>query len=106
MVSKIGMAPGGTYSWQQGPPLLMINGDADTTIPYDAAVETFENARRPKGLITLAGIGHDLNVGDDPILRDAPLGFFAFYLKDRRGGLEKVAGAVESSAIASLRARW
>ena len=106
VVSKIGMAPGGEYDWRAGPPLLMINGDADQTISYDAALEAYHDARRPKGMITLAGIGHDLNVGNDPILRDAPLGFFAFFLKERRHGLNKLGAAVDASAIASLQARW
>lgn len=106
VISKIGMAPGGDYSWRQGPPLLMINGDADQTIPYDAAVQAYHDAHRPKGMITLAGIGHDLNVGSDPILRDAPLGFFAYFLKGRRHGLDKLSAAVDASSIASLQSRW
>jgi dienelactone hydrolase len=106
VVSKIGMAPGGEYAWGEGPPLLMINGDADQTISYDAALEAYHDAHRPKGMITLAGIGHDLNVGNDPILRDAPLGFFAHFLKGRRHGLDKLLAAVETSSIASLQSRW
>ena len=106
VVSKIGMAPGGQYAWRQGPPLLMINGDADQTIPYDAALQAYRDAHRPKGMITLAGIGHDLNVGNDPILRDAPLGFFAYYLKGRRHGLDKLSAAVDASSIASLQSHW
>jgi fermentation-respiration switch protein FrsA (DUF1100 family) len=106
IISKIGMAPGGEYSWRDGPPLLMINGDADQTIPYDAAMDAYHDAHRPKGMITLAGIGHDLNVGNDPILRDAPLGFFAYFLKDRRHGLDKLSAAVDASSIASLQSRW
>lgn len=106
VISKIGMAPGGDYDWRAGPPLLMINGDADQTISYDAAMEAYRDARRPKGMITLAGIGHDLNVGNDPILRDAPLGFFARFLKARRHGLDKLEAAVDASSIASLHARW
>ena len=84
----------------------MINGDADQTIPYDAALRTYRDAHRPKGLITLAGIGHDVNVGNDPILRDAPLGFFAHFLKGRRHGLDKLSAAVDASSVASLQSRW
>lgn len=54
----------------------------------------------------MAGIGHDLNVGNDPILRDAPLGFFARFFKDRRHGLDKLSAVVDVSSIASLRSRW
>jgi len=44
-------------------PALMINGDADQTIPYDAALQMYRDAHRLKGMISLAGIGHDLTVG-------------------------------------------
>jgi fermentation-respiration switch protein FrsA (DUF1100 family) len=107
VISKIGMAPGGSdYRWASGPPLLMINGDADTVIPYDAAVQAYEAAHRPKGLITLAGVGHDLNVGSDPILRDAPLGFFGAFLKGLNRGLARVEAAAASSSVATLRSSW
>jgi fermentation-respiration switch protein FrsA (DUF1100 family) len=106
VVSKIGMAPNGSYDWAHGPALLMINGDADQIIPYSAALQTYRDARRPKALITLAGVGHDLNVGSDDILQEAPLGFYSFFLRERESGLRRVRRAVADSPIASMRARW
>jgi hypothetical protein len=106
VVSKLGMAPNGTYSWRKGPPLLMINGDADPVIPYTQAVQTYEEAHRPKGLISLAGVGHGIDLGDDSVVRDATLGFFSFFLKGRRHGVERLIAAVDLSPVATLRAHW
>ncbi len=106
IVSKIGIAPGGTYDWAGGPALLMINGTADTTAPYPQAVEDYEDASPPKGLITLQGVDHTLNVGNNPILQEAPLGFFGYFLRDQADGLTRVQNAVNGLAIASLQAEW
>lgn len=106
VISKIGTAPSGTYDWPGGAPLLMINGDSDTTIRYSDAVATYQKAAPPKGLITLEGVGHDLNVGSSRILQDAPLGFFAFHLLGQADGLSRVQAAVDATPIASLQAQW
>jgi dienelactone hydrolase len=106
VVSKIGKAPSGTYDWPGGAPLLMINGDADTTIRYQDALDTYHRAAAPKGLITLAGVGHDLNVGSSRILSDAPLAFFAYHLLGESDGLARVQAAVDASSIASLQYEW
>jgi dienelactone hydrolase len=106
IVSKIGTAPSGTYDWASGPPLLMINGDSDNTISYSSAVATYQKAAPPKGLITLEGVGHDLNVGSSRILQDAPLGFFAAFLLGEADGLSRVQAAVDATPIASLQAEW
>jgi fermentation-respiration switch protein FrsA (DUF1100 family) len=106
VVAKLGTAIGSGYRWRSGPPLLMINGTADTTVPYDGAVATYRHAKRPKGLVSLAGIGHDLLTGSDPILTEASLGFYARYLRGKRGGLQRVARAAARSPIATLRSAW
>jgi dienelactone hydrolase len=106
IVSKIGVAPSGTYDWAAGPPLLMINGTADTTAPYAQAEEDYADAAPPKGLITLQGVDHTLNVGSNPILQEAPLGFFGYFLLDQPDGLTRVQNAVNGLAIASLQAAW
>ena len=106
VVSKIGVAPGGTYDWPGGPALLMINGTADTTAPYSQAAQNYADAAPPKGLITLQGVDHTLNVGNNPILQEAPLGFFGYFLKDQPDGLTRIQNAVNGLAIASLQASW
>ena len=106
VVSKIGVAPNGTYDWPGGPALLMINGTADTTAPYSQAAQNYADAAAPKGMITLQGVDHTLNVGNNPILQEAPLGFFGYFLKDQPDGLTRIQNAVNGLAIASLQAAW
>ena len=106
VIPKLAYASGSGYAWRRGAPLLMMNGTADDLSPYRAAVRTYEAARRPKGLLTLEGVGHDFDTGGDPVVRDATLGFFGYYLDDRDNGLRQVRRAAKRSDIASLRARF
>jgi dienelactone hydrolase len=106
VIPKLAYAPGSGYVWKRGAPLLMINGTADDLIPYRQAVRTYEAARRPKGLVSLKGVGHDFNTGGDPVVRDVTLGFFGYYLDERDNGLRQVRRAAKRSRIASLRARF
>jgi dienelactone hydrolase len=106
VVVKAGSAPSGTYAWAGGPPLLMLHGDADVTVTYASGQAAFVQAARPKAWIRLAGVGHDLNVGSSRILSDAPLGFFARYLRGQAGGLDTVRAAVAATPIATLDAQW
>ena len=106
IVPKAGAAFGRSLRTRGAPPVLMINGDADTTIPYDRARATYADLHRPKGLITLAGVGHDLNTGGDPILVTASSLFLDHYLRGRRTALRRIVRAVDASDIASLRKRW
>jgi hypothetical protein len=106
IIPKLAYAPGSGYAWKRGAPLLMMNGTSDDLISYREAVRTYEAARRPKGLLTLKGVGHDFNMGSDPVVRDATLGFFGYYLDGRDNGLRQVRRAAKRSAIASIRARF
>jgi dienelactone hydrolase len=105
IVAKAGAAFGRLRA-RGAPPVLMINGDADTTIPYDRARATYADLHRPKGLITLAGVGHDLNTGGDPILVTASSLFLDRYLRRHRKALARIVRAARRSEIASLRKRW
>ncbi len=104
VVAKAGMGSG-PFS-RRGPPVLMINGNDDDVITYSSARATYRRLKHPKGLITLNGIGHDLNVGSDPILSESSLGFFARYLRGSAAGLRRVVHAVADSSIATLQKNW
>ena len=58
VVSKIGVAPTGTYDWPAGPPLLMINGTADTTAPYATACRTTLMRLHPRASSTCRASTH------------------------------------------------
>ena len=106
VVAKAGTFFGGTLQGRGGPGLLMINGNDDATISYASARQTYRAAKRPKGLITLDGVGHDLNTGSDQILTIAPMGFFARFLRGKPNGLRQVENAAKDSKIATLARRW
>ena len=105
VVAKAGAAFGRLRT-RGAPPVLMMNGDADTTIRYADARETYADLRRPKGLITLAGVGHDLNTRGDPIMVTASRLFLAHFLRGRDKALAGIVRAARRSEIASLRKRW
>jgi hypothetical protein len=50
------------------PPLLLIHGDNDTTLPIKYAEKNFAEASEPKRLVVIKGAGHD-----DVSIRDAKL---------------------------------
>lgn len=106
VIAKLATKYGTGYRWGQGPPLLMINGTADTVVAYDGALATYRRARPDKGLISLAGIGHDLLLRGDPILQESSLGFFGHYLKGSDTGLGRLRRAVDNSSVATLRNNW
>ncbi|WP_228943305.1 alpha/beta hydrolase family protein [Nocardioides sp. Leaf374] len=106
VVAKAGTSFDPTFRPVGGPPLLMLNGDADTVIPYAGARETYQQARRTKGLITLSGVGHDLDTGGDPVLRTTSTAFLDRFLRSRDHALGRLQRIVSDSEVASLRKRW
>jgi dienelactone hydrolase len=96
----------GDFRTRGGPPLLMIHGNRDTTVDYSAGKQAYRDAKRPKGLITLRGVDHDMNTGRDPIMSTASLAFFDRFLLGKKNGLRRVEKAVQQSDIATLRKRW
>lgn len=105
VVAKAGRAFG-SLAGAGAPPVLMINGDADTTIRYEDAKTAYAELGKPKGLIRLFGVGHDLNTRGDRILTTSSSLFLDHYLRGRKQALTKIEKAAESSGIASLRKRW
>lgn len=105
IVSKAGTSFG-SLDAKGAAPVLMINGDADTTITYESARRAYGDLTRPKGLIRLAGVGHDLNTRGDDILVTSSSLFLDRYLRGRAKATEKIEKAAANSDIASLRKRW
>ena len=80
--------PPGHYDFSKAPPLLIVHGTADQLIPYRSAPLIYNEARGPKGLLTLVSGSHDAAGGQDP--RTAPTvihtttDFFKTYLAGNR----------------------
>jgi fermentation-respiration switch protein FrsA (DUF1100 family) len=58
--------PPGHYDFSKTPPLLLVHGTADQLIPYRSAPLVYNQARGPKGLLTVEGGSHGGAAGQDP----------------------------------------
>ena len=88
--------PGGTYDLADTPPLLLVHGTADELLPYTLAIGMFNQARGPKGLVTIEGGGHESAAGlaassSASVLR-ATTDFFRAYLSGDRAAFAHIAG--------------
>ena len=77
--------PTGKFDYAQAPPLLLVHGTADSLVAYDAAVDVFNHAWGPKGLLTIRDGDHGSTfVATDASFRTvvrATTAFFDAYLK-------------------------
>ena len=106
VLPRAGVVPTGSFNYNNGPALLAIHGDADTVVPIAPALSFYNSAQSPKGFIRLAGVGHDLNVGPHPLLRDVALGFFDWQLRGDTGGKNVILQSVNSLGLATIQHDW
>jgi len=85
---------GGEYEGEIGPPVLIIHGDADDTVPYSSATEAYALADPPKLLLAHLGGNHVMPyVGNSPAVGttiEASTAFFDLFLKHERDALERL----------------
>jgi hypothetical protein len=87
--------PGGVYTNKGTPPLLLLHGDRDPTVPYQASRDAFSMGAPPKFLVTLLGADHNgpyLN-SSGPAFQAVvatTLDFFDTYLKGNRNELSHI----------------
>jgi dienelactone hydrolase len=86
--------PPGHYEFSEAPPLLLVHGTADQLIPYRSAPLIYNEARGPKGLLTLEGGSHDAAGGQSPrsasaVIR-ATTDFFEAYLTGSRAARSRL----------------
>lgn len=94
--------PSGHADFAQAPPLLFVHGDADEAVPYAASVDAFNEARAPKGLLTVEGGDHSSSAlpGDpsfETVVR-CTTDFFDRYLKGARIALGRLESAARTQA--------
>ncbi len=58
--------PPGHYDFSKTPPLLLVHGTADQLIPYRSAPLVYNQAKGPKGLLTVVGGSHGGAAAPDP----------------------------------------
>ena len=78
----------------RAPPLLLVHGNADVSVPYVSSIDAFNAARAPKGLLTILGGGHTSPVYPaGPAFADVvrtTLDFFDRYLKGQTPALGRL----------------
>jgi fermentation-respiration switch protein FrsA (DUF1100 family) len=92
--------PGGHFFTGNDPPLLLIHGTADRTLPYSASQTLFADARSPKFFLTLQGAPHTPFFNPwGPVITDTVLAFLDSYLgPNRNTGEIQRAGTVPGVA--------
>jgi dienelactone hydrolase len=71
--------PTGKYDLAHLPPVLFAHGTADDLVPYAAAIDGFNAARGPKGLLSITGGDHGSSAS--PSVYAATTDFFDGYLR-------------------------
>ena len=79
MAGTLQKYPKGRYDFEDTPPLLLVHGSNDALVPYDLGVAAFNEARGPKGLLTITGGDHNSPSG--PNAYAAATDFFNAYLR-------------------------
>ena len=105
--------PHGTYFvGNPEPPLLVIHGSADQTIPFSAGQKTYADAQPPKFFVTLVGAPHtafhQANQVDsprapwEPVIVASVTDFFDRYLKGEPGRLEALRAAASVPGVSTI----
>jgi len=79
MAGTLEKFPKGRFDLAHAPPVLLVHGTDDALIPYDLGVASFNEARGPKGLLTITGGSHGSASG--PLAYAAAGDFFDAYLR-------------------------
>ncbi len=92
----------GTYDLPSAPPLLLVHGTADELVPYRSAVLVFDQARGPKGLLTIHGGSHQsaagLSAASAAEVMATTTDFFDAYLRHQPGAAAGIGSAGTSRA--------
>lgn len=86
--------PTGHVEDASAPPLLLVHGNADPTVPYVSSIDVFNAAQAPKGLLTIIGGNHDSPVNPTGkafgSVVKATIDFFDRYLLGQTAALKRL----------------
>ncbi len=86
--------PTGKVEDALAPPILLVHGDADPTVPYVSSVDVFNASHGPEGLLTIKGGEHDSPVNPSgpafPSVVAATTDFFDRYLRGETAALDRL----------------
>lgn len=95
--------PGGSFFATPTPPLMLVHGDADQTVPYGGSVGAYQQSPAPKVFLTLKHAGHVPFLAPwlDPTVRSIT-DFLDGYLKRDRRALRRLATDGNAPGVASV----
>ena len=95
--------PGGTAYAGRIPPLMLVHGDKDGTVPYSGSTSIYAQAPAPKVLLTLLGAPHTPFFPPwlDPTVRSVT-DFLDGYLKHDRRALRRLGGDGNVPGVTTL----
>jgi dienelactone hydrolase len=93
----------GTFFSKPTPPLLLVHGNADGTVPYGGSTSAYNQAPAPKVLLTLIGAPHVFFAAPwlDPSVRTTT-DFLDGYLKHRRSALRRLSTDGTVAGVTSI----
>ncbi len=98
----------GTFFSVAGPPLMVVQGDHDPTVNYRYGVETYQQARPPKYMVTVLGAGHSgpyQGRGPDQVaVARSTVDFFDAYLDRDSGGRTRLGADANVAGVVRLEA--
>ena len=97
--------PGGSFFSEPTPPLLVVHGDADATIPYGGSVAPYAQAPAPKVFLTLEHGSHVPFLAPwlEPFIRTTT-DFLDGFLKHDRKALHRLAADGNVAGVTTLQA--
>jgi dienelactone hydrolase len=95
--------PGGSFFSTPTPPLMLVHGNADGTVPYVGSVNAYAQAPAPKAFLTLEHAGHVPFLAPwlDPAVRSIT-DFLDGFLKHDRRALRRLATDGNVPGVASV----
>jgi dienelactone hydrolase len=96
MAGTLQKYPRGRYEFSNAPPLMLVHGSNDAQVPYDLGVQAFNEARGPKGLLTLTNGNHGSASGANAYAATGD--FFDAYLR----GAAAAKGRLATDQIAGV----
>ncbi|MGZ8765217.1 MAG: alpha/beta hydrolase [Acidimicrobiia bacterium] len=95
------MFPNGDFDYGDAPPILLVHGTADDLVTYEASVDVFNEAKAPKGVLTIEKGDHGAPMNPSgpafgSIVRTTT-DFFDAYLRDDPNALDRLEAHGNSS---------
>jgi len=109
VIAMTGLAMGSARLDMFKTPLLLVRGDADTTVPIQGSIDAFDRAQAPKYFVRLFGQTHTsaFDGRDQPaadVVHRTTTDFLDRYVKGRRGAVKRLERDGDVVGIASIQA--